>query len=63
MDPHMDSITFQPIMPMVSIDQSWQDTQKFEQEFVAEFHTHRLSRPSNRFKQLSIKSAGTSKNI
>lgn len=63
MDPHMDSITFRPIMPMVSINQSWQDRQKFEQEFVVEFHTHRLSRLSNRSKQLSIKSAGTSKNI
>ena len=42
MDPHMDSITFQPIMPMVSINQSWQDRQKFEHEFVAEFHPHRL---------------------
>ena len=60
----MDSITFRPIMPMVSVNQSWQDRQKFEQEFVVEFHTHRLiSRLSNRFKQLSIKFAGTSKNI
>ena len=42
MDPHMDSITFQPIIPMVSINQSWQDRQKFEHEFVAEFHPHRL---------------------
>ena len=63
MDRHMDSITFQPIMPMVSINQSWQDRQKLEQEFVVEFDTHRLSRLSNRFKQLSIKSAGKSKNI
>ena len=64
MDPHMDSITFQPIMPMVSINQSWQDRQKFEQEFVVEFHPHRLVSPlSYLFKRLSIKSAGTSKNI
>ena len=64
MDPHMDSITFQPIMPMVSINQSWQDRQKFEQEFVVESHTHRLvSRLSYLFKRLSIKSSGTSKNI
>ena len=63
MDPHMNSITFRPIMPVVSINQSWQDRQKFEQEFVVVFHTHRLSRLSNRFKQLSIKSAGTFKNI
>lgn len=64
MDPHMDSITFQPIMPMVSINQSWQDRQKFEQEFVVESHTHRLvSRLSYLFKRLSIKSACTSKNI
>ena len=63
MDPHMNSITFRPIMPLVSINQSWQDRQKFEQEFVVVFHTHRLSRLSNRFKQLSIKSAGTCKNI
>ena len=63
MDRHMDSITFQPIMPMVSLNQSWQNRQKLKQEFVVEFHTHRLSRLSNRFKQLSVKSAGTSKHI
>ena len=63
MDPHMDSITFQPIMPMVSINQSWQDRQTFEHEFVVEFHPHRVvSRLSYLFKRLSIKSAGTSKN-
>ena len=63
MDPHKDSNTFQPIMPMVSINQSWQDRQTLKQEFVVEFHTHRLSRLSNRFKQLSVKSAGTSKHV